>query len=566
MIQIVFNKELQEVGKKLQTANKEFTSNSWQAKDRKIQVNWGRLSPNEVDELLTVIRREAAGSGPNSKHYSLIVSKIEAWVSLSAGTSDDTVVSKLELLPAALKGYFQEAKHKWVFVQQEDNSLAPFFFVKAEYIKGHMERGEYIPAVTHLFLKAYKRGEVVSKMWSWGIKDMKVTIPRLLARHRGYRETDEAVTSYQVAFQKYMMLQTQTGLQMQAVGVGQSVNTRNWYSSSTINFVREGIPSKVVVDDSTEENESNNRGSRNSDRFINDGYWGEIPNRNGMVDMDEDLIAEETDEPNQVQLPIHPYIQVFDMAKDQWAIVHTDNLEDYPWDKTLGDKLILKKTDKALINLLCNQTGTQVDDIVKGKMAGVIVLATGTPGIGKTLTAEVFSEMIEKPLYTVQCSQLGLDVNSIEKNLNEILNRAARWGAILLVDEADVYIRRRGDDIQQNAIVGVFLRLLEYYRGVIFMTSNRGAEIDDAILSRATAWIKYEKPDTDMLRQLWEVLGAQYDAVFTTGQLDTIMEYLPNISGRTVRNLLKLARMLVGAEGTIKETTIKQVSNYQTLD
>lgn len=44
------------------------------------------------------------------------------------------------------------------------------------------------------------------------------------------------------------------------------------------------------------------------------------------------------------------------------------------------------------------------------------------------------------------------------------------------------------------------------------------------------------------------------------------MDHLPEVSGRTIRNLLKLARMLVGSNGAIDEATIRQVSNYQVIN
>lgn len=574
MIQLIFNKELQEVAKQLKTPNREFTRASWQAATKKIQVDFGKLSKAEVDALVVVITREATEGNDEAKckHYNLILKKVQDWIELSTSSIDgQTPVKKLELLPAALKAYFNNSRHKWVFVQDGSGSMVPYFFEQATYTKAHMDNGHYVPAVANLTLRAYKRGSQTSLYWHWHTGDVpkkdqpEKSVAKFLGEHGGFKETPEAVISYQEQLARYVDLQAVVGLQMSAIGTG-SVETGRWGGASTVSFVRDGVPSRVVVDDESEEHSENRRGSSNSGSTLTDTYWDEIPNRNGMADLDELEVLEETDEPNRVELPVHPYIKVFDMQEDQWVLTHIANLMEYPWDKELGDKLVLKQQDKDLISLLCNQTGEQVDDIVKGKMAGVIVLATGVPGIGKTLTAEVFSEIIEKPLYTVQCSQLGLDVNTIEKNLERILNRASRWGAILLVDEADVYIRRRGEDINQNAIVGVFLRLLEYYRGVIFMTSNRGDEIDDAILSRATAWIKYEKPDLPMLRGLWVILGKQYGARFSDGQLDRIMEHLPNISGRTVRNLLKLARMLAGPGGIINETMIKQVSNYQSLD
>src|SRR3546814_2642760 len=52
------------------------------------------------------------------------------------------------------------------------------------------------------------------------------------------------------------------------------------------------------------------------------------------------------------------------------------------------------------------------------------------------------------------------------------------------LDEADVYIRCRDNDLEHNAIVAEFLRTLEYFNGLLFMTTNRINDVDDAILSR----------------------------------------------------------------------------------
>ena len=107
---------------------------------------------------------------------------------------------------------------------------------------------------------------------------------------------------------------------------------------------------------------------------------------------------------------------------------------------------------------------------------------------------------MQRPLYSVQCSQLGLEPADLERELLKIFTRAARWNAILLLDEADVYIHRRGSDIQQNAIVGVFLRVLEYYSGVMFLTTNRAELVDDAIASRCLARIDYQSVTLETVR------------------------------------------------------------------
>jgi len=101
--------------------------------------------------------------------------------------------------------------------------------------------------------------------------------------------------------------------------------------------------------------------------------------------------------------------------------------------------------------------------------------------------------------------------SSVEANLSKILRRAARWDSVLLLDEADVYIRRRDNDLQHNAIVAEFLRTLEYFNGLLFMTTNRVADIDDAVLSRCIAIIQFETPTQEQAKQLWKSLAQQFN-------------------------------------------------------
>ena len=57
------------------------------------------------------------------------------------------------------------------------------------------------------------------------------------------------------------------------------------------------------------------------------------------------------------------------------------------------------------------------------------MLLGGPPGVGKTLTAEVFSEATERPLLSVQAAQLGISPTDIENQLVQVLQRGSRWNA-----------------------------------------------------------------------------------------------------------------------------------------
>lgn len=47
-----------------------------------------------------------------------------------------------------------------------------------------------------------------------------------------------------------------------------------------------------------------------------------------------------------------------------------------------------------------------------------------------------------------------------------------------MLDEAEVFLEERTQaDLQRNALVSVFLRALEYYDGILILTTNRGKDL-----------------------------------------------------------------------------------------
>ena len=82
------------------------------------------------------------------------------------------------------------------------------------------------------------------------------------------------------------------------------------------------------------------------------------------------------------------------------------------------------------------------------------------------MTAESVAEEMKVPLYNMAAGDLGLDPRSVEVKLDEILNMCTRWNAILLLDEADVFLEERSlHELERNKLVSIFLRVLEYYGG-----------------------------------------------------------------------------------------------------
>ncbi|KAJ5836217.1 hypothetical protein N7447_002243 [Penicillium robsamsonii] len=144
-------------------------------------------------------------------------------------------------------------------------------------------------------------------------------------------------------------------------------------------------------------------------------------------------------------------------------------------------------------------------DLIQGKGKGLIILLHGEPGVGKTSTAECVADHTKRPLFPVTCGDIGDNAEFVEKNLERNFQLAHKWGCVLLLDEADVFLKRRNDtDLPRNAIVSVFLRTLEYYSGILFLTTNRVGQIDRAFKSRIHVSLYYPKLDKKTSIQIWK--------------------------------------------------------------
>ncbi|WP_234731765.1 AAA family ATPase [Acidocella facilis] len=207
------------------------------------------------------------------------------------------------------------------------------------------------------------------------------------------------------------------------------------------------------------------------------------------------------------EVPFNLMVECFSMATHKSCHLDASRLSRYIYDTKIGDKLILPQMHRDLLDVLTTDLEMFSADILPGKFAGNLVLARGEPGLGKTLTAEIYSEIMEKPLLTVLAGELGSDAKSVEVALDKYFKYSRDWDCILLLDEADVFTSSRKSDLVQNAVVAVFLRKLECFDGTMFMTTNRSDDIDDAILSRCAAVINYQRPTRDAARKIWRVLA-----------------------------------------------------------
>ncbi|OTB14186.1 hypothetical protein K445DRAFT_23968 [Daldinia sp. EC12] len=135
-------------------------------------------------------------------------------------------------------------------------------------------------------------------------------------------------------------------------------------------------------------------------------------------------------------------------------------------------------------------------------------LLHGRPGVGKTYTAECIATFTKRPLVFLTSSDIGTEPETVEVNLGKHFMRAKSWGAVLLIDEADVFMEWRSTaDLVRNSLVAVFsgsLRVLERYDGILFLTTNRVGSFDDAFISRVHIQLYYPDFNDDQRRQIWQ--------------------------------------------------------------
>lgn len=285
----------------------------------------------------------------------------------------------------------------------------------------------------------------------------------------------------------------------------------------------------------TERGEPNSDGNEIATKVIHDMSASDVKTYSQLR---ESCLVEGED--NILPMPEWPLLRVFNLKTHAFVWIHADYLTRYEYDKSLKDKLILPKTHHDLLDVLTANVDVFTGDIVEGKTAGNVILCKGVPGVGKTLTAEIYSELIERPLYLMHSGSLGTNAKDIEASLRVIFSRAERWDCVLLLDEADVFIVQRGDNIEQNAIVAEFLRTMEYFSGLLFMTTNRPSDIDEAIISRCAAIIEYEIPTPEKAAKIWQVFAEQYQFDISDELLDELLATFEQISPRDMKMLLRL--------------------------
>ncbi|THH28748.1 hypothetical protein EUX98_g5449 [Antrodiella citrinella] len=251
-----------------------------------------------------------------------------------------------------------------------------------------------------------------------------------------------------------------------------------------------------------------------------------------------------------------PILYGFSLSDKQWLEFVVDFVEPFEWNNEAYANLVIPPEQKTILTTLVEAHNSgpsaKFDDFVEGKGLGLVINLFGNPGTGKSLTAEAMSEYLRKPLYIVGAGDLGTSAERVDTSLSTILKISATWSAVVLIDEADVFLEERSlMHLERNAMVAVFLRHLEYFRGILFLTTNRVRVFDEAFQSRIHVSLRYHDLSPDARRKIWvaflkKVHGDISDGGLSADELRDLGE--KKINGRQIKNVVRTAGAL--ASGT----------------
>lgn len=512
--------------------------------EKRMKIDLASLSGDQLKQVETVLEKR-------SEINKCPLGVIKQWKKIMANPNDRRAQT-LEQLATILKAYLSKVPKYMLFKQSEDEDMLGYVVTKVGYQPPERHSGWTSPAYVYIQLVSHVQGKNKSFNLRIHKADMAKNCAEILNSAGYFMATDDMLAAYLKEVERYTSMRGKVGHQVLGTGrcmvVGEE---KRWWggtsrTESNASLDVDGRRTRLVVDfeeevDDEDRHSSSRRGDKADIPMIDGGFWKTKAISKGDGDDDD---ADEGEGDNQLEVPLHPLILLFHLEKHCQVWAHINRLEDYVYDTKLGEKLVLPPYQLELINILVQRDRAEITDIISGKAGGSIVLCSGKPGTGKTLTAEVFAEVMQRPLYVVQSAQLGTEVEHLETELCRVLARASRWGAILLIDETDVFIHERGDNMVQNAVVGVFLRVLEYYQGVLFMTTNRDTIVDDAVISRCTAQVKFPIPDEEAQIKIWKILASLSKVEISDAEIKKFAKAHVGLSGRDVKGVLKLANMI----------------------
>lgn len=179
------------------------------------------------------------------------------------------------------------------------------------------------------------------------------------------------------------------------------------------------------------------------------------------------------------------------------------------------------------------------------KCRPIVLNFYGTPGTGKTITADAIAMAAKKKIINVNYSELESKyVGDTPKNISRIFSAAKEHDAVIVFDEADSFLGKRIENVQQSADYGVnvtrsvMLMELDNFDGVVVFTTNLYSNYDEAFKRRILMNIKFSLPDRFGREAIWRNILPEKFPLDHDITAEILSSRYENVSGADIKDIV----------------------------
>ncbi|MBI3284905.1 MAG: ATP-binding protein [Burkholderiales bacterium] len=181
------------------------------------------------------------------------------------------------------------------------------------------------------------------------------------------------------------------------------------------------------------------------------------------------------------------------------------------------------------------------------------ILFYGPSGTGKTMAASIIANELNLGLYKIDLANIvSKYIGETEKHLAQLFDQAEAMNIVLFFDEAESLFSKRTEtrdahDRYANLQTGYLLQRIETYPGIVILSTNLLANMDQAFTRRFKFMIEYPFPDSEQRAQLWH--AAFPAATPLADDVDfSLLAKKAALSGGNINNIALSAAFLAAAE------------------